>query len=79
MKEPRENELDIREPNQTVVRVGTQELIKAGVSENTYKVYRRVLKDMDAWMTEGDNAFRLDGNGSSDQIENDQTTEHGAR
>ena len=41
--------LAIGQKNAVVISLDTEELIKAGVSENTLKAYRRALVELDAW------------------------------
>ncbi len=43
------NELAITQQNPLAIGVDTEELIKAGVSENTLIAYRRALVELDAW------------------------------
>ena len=42
--------LAIGQKNAVVISLDTEELIKAGVSENTLKAYRRALVELDAWL-----------------------------
>ena len=42
--------LAIGQKNAVVISLDTEELIKAGVSDNTLKAYRRALVELDAWL-----------------------------
>ena len=44
------NELTVRQENAVAISVETEELIRAGVSENTLKAYRRALQVLEAWL-----------------------------
>lgn len=43
----------------------TKDLIVRGVSDNTLKAYRRALKDLEAWMRDAENGFRIDADGNA--------------
>ena len=42
--------LAIGQKNAVVISLDTEELIKAGVSENTLKAYRRALVELNTWL-----------------------------
>lgn len=44
------NELAITQQDPLAIGVDTEELIQAGVSENTLIAYRRALLELDAWI-----------------------------
>ena len=44
------NEVAVRQENAVAISIETEELIKAGVAENTLKAYRRALQDLEAWL-----------------------------
>ena len=60
------NELAVRQDSALAISIETEELIRAGVAENTLKAYRRALKELEAWLSVAENGFRIDsaGNGN---------------
>ena len=58
------DELAVRQDSALAISIETEKLIKAGVSGNTIRAYRRALRSLDEWLHEEDNAFRIDLNGS---------------
>ena len=65
------NELAVRRENSLAISIENEELIKAGVAENTLKAYGWALEKLEAWINDGANAFRLDGNGNGGHGLND--------
>ena len=56
--------LAVQDSKSLAVSEQTKELIKAGVSGNTIRAYRRALRNLDEWLHKEDNAFRIDLNGN---------------
>ena len=46
------NEIAMREQNALIFPEATKELIRAGVSENTLRAYRRALLELDRWISD---------------------------
>ena len=65
------NELAVRQDSTLAISIETEELIKAGVAENTLKAYRRALKELEAWLSVEENGFRIDQNGNDNHGLND--------
>ena len=65
------NEVAARQENAVAISIETEELIKAGVSENTLKAYRRALQALEAWLAVEENGFRIDQNGNGNHGLND--------
>ena len=65
------DQLAVQESKLPTITSRTKNLIVAGVSENTLRAYRRALKDLEAWMSDGAKAFRLDENGNGSHGLND--------
>ena len=57
------NQLATAAGAELVVNERTKDLIVRGVAANTLKAYQRALNDLEAWMHDGANGFRIDGNG----------------
>ena len=47
------DQLAVQESKLPTITSRTKNLIVAGVSENTLRAYRRALKDLEAWMSDG--------------------------
>ena len=65
------NQLAMTENAELAVNQRTKDLIVRGVSENTLKAYRRALKELEAWMHDAENGFRIDRNGNGGVSLND--------
>ena len=65
------NELAVRQDSTLAISIETEELIKAGVAENTLKAYQRALKELEAWLSVEENGFRIDQNGNGNHGLND--------
>ena len=65
------NELAVRQDSTLAISIETEELIRAGVAENTLKAYRRALKELEAWLSVKENGFRIDQNGNGNHGLND--------
>ena len=65
------NTLAIKQENAVVISDSTKELIRAGVSENTPKAYRRALKELDAWTAVEESGSRINTNGNGGHSLND--------
>ena len=65
------NELAVRQDSALAISIETEELIRAGVAENTLKAYRRAFKELEAWLSVEENGFRIDQNGNGNHGLND--------
>ena len=65
------NELAVRQDSALAISIETEELIRAGVAENTLKAYRRALKELEAWLSVAENGFRIDSAGNGNHGLND--------
>ena len=51
------NQLEVRHENTLAARLESCDLIQADVSENSLRVYRRALLELDRWITDARDIF----------------------